>query len=527
MKPRVLVADPIARDGIDVLERAADVEVRTGLAAETLIETIPAYDALVVRSETKVTAPVIEAGRRLQVIGRAGVGVDNIDIPSATRRGIVVVNAPTGNTISAAEHAIGLMLALARHIPQADASMRAGEWQRSRFVGVELRGKTLGVIGLGQVGTEVARRARGLEMHVIAVDPFVPEERARALGVELVQMDDLLSRADFISVHTTLTTGTRGLIGAAEIARMKPTVRLINTARGGIIEEAALVEAVSTDRIAGAAVDVFTEEPLKDFTIARTPGIIVTPHLGASTAEAQERVAVDVAEQILCVLGGEPAVYAVNAPMVAPETMTVVGPFIPAAEMCGALATQLSEGQLRDMEIAYNGELALHDTGILRAAVIRGLLRPISEEHVSLVNANLVAESRGLRIVERKDPEEADGLANLITVRVRTAGGGTTVAGTVEHGTPHVVQVDDLRVDLSPSGGYLLFCNNQDRPGMIGAVGMKMRDFDINISSMKVGRTQARGRALMVLELDEPPTAEQVKEIEAIPDIFRARLVRL
>ena len=527
MKPRILVADPIARDGIDVLERATDVELRTGLSPEALLDIIPAYDALVVRSETKVTAPLIEAGRRLHVIGRAGVGVDNIDIPAATQRGIVVVNAPTGNTISAAEHTIGLMLALARHIPQADASMRAGQWQRSQFVGVELRGKTLGVIGLGQVGAEVARRARGLEMHVIAVDPFVPEERARALGVELAEMEDLLPRADFISVHTTLTTGTRGLIGAAEIGRMKPSVRLINTARGGIIEEAALIEAVRAGRVAGAAVDVFTSEPLTDFTIAQAPGIIVTPHLGASTAEAQERVAVDVAEQILCVLNGEPAIYAVNAPMVAPETMTVVGPFIPAAEMCGALATQLSEGQLRDVEIAYNGELALHDTGILRAAVIRGLLRPISEEHVSLVNANLVAESRGLRIVEHKDPEEADGLANLITVRVRTAAGGTTIAGTVEHGTAHVVQVDELRVDLSPSGGYLLFCDNQDRPGMIGAVGMKMCDFDINISSMKVGRTQARGRALMVLELDEPPTAEQVKEIEAIPDIFRARLVRL
>ena len=527
MKPRVLVADPIARDGVEVLERAADVDVCTGLAPDALLDIIPAYDALVVRSETKVTAPVIEAGRRLQVIGRAGVGVDNIDITAATQRGIVVVNAPTGNTISAAEHTIGLMLALARHIPGADASMRAGEWQRAKFVGIELRGKTLGVIGLGQVGAEVARRARGLEMHVIAADPFVPEERARALGVELVQMEELLPRADFITVHTTLTQGTRGLIGAPELARVKPSVRLINTARGGIIEEAALAEAVRAGRVAGAAVDVFTKEPPDDWSLAQTPGIIVTPHLGASTAEAQERVAVDVAEQILCVLAGEPAVYAVNAPLVAPETMTVVGPFIPAAEMCGSLATQLSEGQLRDVEIAYNGELALHDTGILRAAVIRGLLRPISEEHVSVVNANLVAESRGLRIVERKDPQEADGAANLITVGVRTAGGRTAVAGTVEHGHPHVVQVDDLRVDLSPAGGYLLFCDNQDRPGMIGAVGTKMRDFDINISSMKVGRRQARGRALMVLELDEAPTAEQVKEIEAIPDISKARLVRL
>jgi D-3-phosphoglycerate dehydrogenase len=527
MKPHVLVADPIAQDGIDVLSRGADVDVRTGLTPAQLVDIIPAYEALVVRSETRVTAEVIDAGRRLQVIGRAGVGVDNIDLTAATERGVVVVNAPTGNTISAAEHTIGMMLALARYIPPADASLHAGEWRRSQFVGVELRGKVLGIIGLGQVGSEVARRARGLEMHVVAVDPFVPEERARALGVELVEIGDLLARADFITVHTTLTQGTRGLIGDAEIARMKSSVRLINTARGGIIEEAALARAVREGRIAGAAIDVFVQEPPVDRTLVETPGIIVTPHLGASTAEAQERVAVDVAEQILCVLNGEPASYAVNAPMVAPETMIVVAPFLPVAEMCGSLATQLSTGQLRDVEITYNGELALHDTGVLRAAIIRGLLRPISEENVSVVNANLVAERRGLRIVERKDPEEAEGSANLVTVRVRTAAGDTTVSGTVGHGEAHIVEVNGLRVDLTPAGGYLLFCDNQDRPGMIGAVGMKMRDFDINISAMKVGRQQARGRALMVLELDEEPTPEQINEIEAIPDIFTARLVRL
>jgi D-3-phosphoglycerate dehydrogenase / 2-oxoglutarate reductase len=510
-----------------VLGRAADVDVRTGLAPEALIAIIPAYDALVVRSETKVTAAVIAAGSRLQVVGRAGVGVDNIDLAAATERGIVVVNAPTGNTVSAAEHTIGLMLSLARHIPAADASLHAGQWQRSRFVGVEVRGKTLGVIGLGQVGGEVARRGRGLDMHVIAHDPFVAEERARALGVDLVSFEDLLARADFICVHTTLTQGTRGLIGAEEIATMKPGVRLINTARGGIIDEHALAEAVRAGRVAGAAVDVFVKEPPEDRVLVETPGIVVTPHLGASTAEAQERVAVDVAEQILRVLEGEPAAYAVNAPLVAPETMTVVAPFVPVAEMLGSLATQLSDGQLRDVELVYNGELALHDTSVLRAAAIRGLLKPVSEEHVSIVNANLVAEKRGLRVVERKDPEEGEGAANLVTLSVRTATGGTTVSGTFEHGHPHIVQVDELKVELAPEGGVLLFCDNQDRPGMIGAVGMKMRDFDINISAMKVGRRHARGRALMVLELDEAPTAEQVKEIEAIPNIFSARLVRI
>jgi len=305
----VLVADPVAQDGIDVLSRRADVDLRTGLAPEALVQVIPAYDALVVRSESKVTAAVIEAGGRLQVIGRAGVGVDNIDIPAATRRGIVVVNAPTGNTISAAEHAIGLMLALARHIPQAAASMRAGEWKRSQFLGVELRGKTLGVIGLGQVGGEVARRARGLEMHVIGVDPFVAEERARALGVELVDLDDLLARADFISVHTTLTQGTRGLIGAEEIARMKPSVRLINTARGGIIEEPAVIEALRSGRIAGAAIDVFHPEPPKpDFPLLGLDNVLLTPHLAARTFTALENMSW-VVRDIIDVLEGRVPKY--------------------------------------------------------------------------------------------------------------------------------------------------------------------------------------------------------------------------
>jgi D-3-phosphoglycerate dehydrogenase len=527
MPARVLIADPVAQDGIDRLAREAEVVVRTGLAPDDLRAIIGDFDALVVRSETRVTADIIAAGTRLQVIGRAGVGVDNIDIPAATQRGIIVVNAPTGNTISAAEHTIGLMLALARHIPQAYASLCSHEWKRSQFVGVELRGKTLGIIGLGQVGSEVARRARGLEMRLLGHDPFVPEERARSLGVELVELHRLLGDADFITVHTTLTPGTRGLIGPDEIALMKPSVRLINTARGGIIEEEALVEAVHSGRIAGAAVDVFSKEPAPDTPLAGEPHIVVTPHLGASTAEAQERVAVDVAEQIAAVLRGEHAPYAVNAPLVPPETMSVLAPYVAAAEMVASLATQLSQGQLRAVEIVYEGDLALHETTLLRAAVIRGLLRPVSEGHITIVNANLVAEQRGLHIVEHKDPDSEDVGAGLLTVRVRTAAGETAVAGDVQHGQPHIVALNGLRVDLTPSAGYLLLCDNTDRPGMIGAVGTKMGEFDINISSMKVGRREARGHALMVLELDDEPSADQVRQIERIPGIESARLVRL
>lgn len=527
MTSRILVADPIASEGLDLLRQAGEVDVRTGLSRDELIALIGGYDALVVRSETKVTAEVIDAGARLQVIGRAGVGVDNIDIPAATRRGIIVVNAPTGNTISAAEHAIGLMLALARHIPRADASLRRGEWKRSAFIGVEVRGKTLGLIGLGQVGSEVARRARGLEMRVIAHDPFVPEERGRALGVELLSLEEVLRQADFLSIHTTLTSGTRGLIGAEELAMMKPSARIINTARGGIIDEAALLEAVQAGRIAGAAIDVFAKEPAPDTILATDERIIVTPHLGASTAEAQERVAIDVAEQIMAVLRGEPARYAVNAPLVAPETLAMLRPFVEAAQVAGSIATQLSSGQLGNIEILYTGDLALHETALLRAAVIRGLLAPVSEEHVTVVNADLVAEHRGLHIVERRDPHAEGDDRNLLAVSLMTSSGGTRVVTTVQHGQPHIVEMEGQRVDFTPTEPYLLVVDNNDVPGMIGAVGMLMKEFDINISSMKVGRRQARGRALMVIGLDEAPTDEQVAQVARLPGIFNARLVRL
>jgi D-3-phosphoglycerate dehydrogenase / 2-oxoglutarate reductase len=527
MTARVLVSDPIAEDGVEILSRSADVDVRTGLSPSELVAVIGDYDALVVRSETKVTAAVFDAGHRLQVVGRAGVGVDNIDLDAATQHGVVVVNAPTGNTTSAAELAVALMLALARHIPAADSSLKGGQWQRSKFVGVELRGKTLGIIGLGQVGSEVARRARGFEMRLLGHDPFVPEERARALGVEMCSLEELLSGCDFITVHTTLTTGTRGLIGPDELKLVRPSVRLINTARGGIIDEEALAEALTEGRVAGAAVDVFTSEPATENPLISAPNLITTPHLGASTMEAQERVALDVAEQIGAVLRGEPAQYAVNAPMPAPETFSVIGPYIEVAALVASVATQLSSGQLSEIEVVYNGEIGLHDTSLLRAGVIRGLLRPISEENVTVVNAELVAERRGLRIVERRDPDPAEGAPNQVAVRVLTRNGATEVAGTVFHGEPRIVVIDGLRVDVSPRDRYLLLCDNEDRPGKIGAIGRMMGDFDINISSMTVGRRAVRGRALMVLGLDEAPTPEQLHRIEAIPDIYSARLVRL
>lgn len=522
---KILVADPIAQDGIDILKREAEVDVRTGLPVEELLRIIGDYAALVVRSETKVTAEVFAAGKQLQAVGRAGVGVDNIDLNAATERGVIVVNAPLGNTISAAEHAVGLMLALARHIPDGNASLKAGEWKRAKFVGVEVRGKTMGIVGLGQVGSEVARRAKGLDMHVVAYDPFVSPERAAVLGVELApSLDAVLAAADFLSLHTVLTAQTRHLIGAEQLSKVKPSLRLINTARGDLIDLDALVAAVEDGRIAGAAIDVFPQEPPEmSAPILHHERIIVTPHLGASTAEAQERVAVDVAAQILAILRGEPAQYAVNAPMIAAETMTVLAPYIAVASKAATLATHLAAGQMGNIEIDYLGEIGQHDTTPLRAAVIKGLVAPISEENVTIVNASLIAENRGMKIVERKGPAE-NVFANLIRVHIHTSAGETDVTATLAHDGPRIVQVNEFWVDIPAGAGWLLLCENQDRPGMIGAVGAFLGQHDINIGSMTVGRTRVRGRALMAVVVDDPISPELVQQLSAIPNILSARV---
>ncbi len=524
-RPRILVADPVAQEGVEMLRAVGDVDVRTGLAPAELIAAIGEYQALVVRSETKVTRPVIEAATRLVAIGRAGVGVDNIDLDAATERGIVVVNAPQGNTVAAAEHTFALLMALARHLPQADASMRAGNWSRKQFVGTEIRGKTLGIIGLGKIGSEVARRATAMEMRVVAVDPFVPEERVQALGVESVELDEMLRVADFITVHPPLTASTKGMIGAAEIAKMKQGVRLINVARGGILDEAAVYEAVQSGKVAGAAVDVFTAEPPRESPLLGDPRIIVTPHLGASTTEAQERVSIDVAEQIVDILAGKPARYAVNAPMLAPETLQVVGPYMAAAETIGRIATQLVTGKLSSIEIDYYGEIAHQDVTPLKASIIRGLLKPISEENVNMVNANLVAQARGWSIQEHlRGAHEV--FLNLVHIKVVTSESEVTVGATVEHGQPNIVILNGLDVDLVPSpGSVLLACDNEDRPGMIGKVGTLLGMWDINIRSMQVGRRGWRERALMLIAVDERPTDEQQQQIKAIDGIYNVRVV--
>ncbi|MEE9285440.1 MAG: phosphoglycerate dehydrogenase [Dehalococcoidia bacterium] len=524
---RVLVADPIASEGIDLLTGAgAQVDVQTGIPAHRLEASIVDYDALVVRSETQVTAAVLAAGKRLQVVGRAGVGVDNIDVDAATRHGILVVNAPTSNTIAAAEHSIALMLALARHVPQANAALKAGRWARQEFMGVELRDKLLGIFGLGKVGTAVARRAKAFEMEIVACDPFVSEEHARTLGVRLLSKDELLRQADFISIHVPITASTKNLIGSDELVRVKPTVRIINAARGSVIDEEALYRAVEEGRVAGAAIDTFAVEPVRDSVLFQSDKIIVTPHLGASTEEAQAMVAVEVAQQVLEVLRGRPAQFAVNAPVVLPEALAVLAPFVDVARLVGKVATQLAQGQYQSVAVKYAGEIAQHDTTFLKAAIIGGLLEPVSDERVNVVNADLIATQRGMQITDQKvEPQEA--YRNVLTVELRTSAGVTCVSGTSILGQAHITRVDEYDLDIRAGDGYLLLIENQDRPGMIGAVGTIAGGADVNISYMEVGRLEHRGRAIMALGLDEPMPEAALQSILEIPGILRARQVKV
>ena len=522
----MLVADPVAPDGLDVLRPHSEVVVRTGLPPEELLVAVRDVDALLVRSETRVTRDVLRAAERLRVVARAGAGIDNIDVPAATERGVLVINAPGGNTIAAAEHTLAMLLAAARNIAPADAALKRGEWVRGPFVGVEVRGKILGIVGSGRVGTEVARRALGLDMRVLVHDPYVSAEHARRLGLEPAELDALLEQADFVSVHTPLTEQTRGMLGAAALARMKRSAYLINCARGGVVDEPALLAALEAGALAGAALDVFAEEPAADNPLARHPRVVATPHLGASTREAQEAVARQVAEQVLDVLQGRPAQFAVNAPSLAPEAAHVLQPYVELAGFLGSLATQLSEGRFRAVTITSRGELAEHDGALLSAAAIRGLLAPISSEPINLVNALLVARSRGLQVAEHKTAD-AEPYTSLLEVVVETEEGATTVAGTVMQRRPHVVQIDEFPIDLPAAPGYLLMTRHQDRPGMIGRVGTLLGEADVNISSMLVGRRQPRGQALMVLAVDEPVPAEVLARLRATENVNAVRVIAL
>jgi D-3-phosphoglycerate dehydrogenase len=524
---RVLITDPISEEGIDVLVKEAQVDIKTDLKPEGIIAIIGDYDALMVRSQTKVTAAIIEAGKKLQVIARAGVGIDNVDVEAATRCGVVVVNAPTGNTVSAAEHAIALMLALARNIPQANASLKSCQWKRNDFMGTELRGKTLGIIGLGNVGSEVAKRMQAFDMRLLGIDPLVSVDFAKKIGVTLVELKQLMQESDFITLHIPLTPQTKGYIGKKELALAKPNVRIINCARGGLIDEKELVKAIQEKRVAGAAIDVFEKEPCTESILFGEDKIIVTPHLGASTNEAQVLAARDVAEQIAEIFKGMPARAAINVPYIPSETLTALTPYLKLAQQLCKLAYKLAEGQSKSIRIKYNGAIANYDTNVLKTAVVGGILSGYSEERVNIVNVNVIAAKRGLTIIEEKETT-CTNYVSLLTIEITTTTGVWTVAGTIMNGEEHIVRVNDYWLDIVPTpGAYFLFSDHRDRPGFIGAVGKITGDANVNISSMHLGRLKPRGQALLVLNLDEPLPVEAQQKIMALPDVTSVKLVAL
>lgn len=523
--PRVLVTDKIAREGLDLFAGKAQVDLRLGLPPAEIITIISGYDALIVRSETRVTADILAAGTRLRVIARAGVGVDNIDVDAATEHGVIVVNSPTGNVVAAAEHTMALLLAMARHVPAATASLKAGKWERSRFVGAELRNKTLGVIGLGKVGLGVARRAQGLEMRVVATDPFAVPSIAAQFGIELTTLEEVLSRAEFLTIHAPLVASTKGLIGADELALLPTGARVLNVARGGLVDERALLAALESGHIAGAAIDVFeSEPPVADGPSAALiahPRVVATPHLGASTEEAQLTVAIDVCAQVIDILGGAAPRAAVNAPMILPETLAKLQPYVRLVELLGRAYTQLHREPLGHFELTYAGAIAELDTRPLRAALIKGLIESVSEERVNLVNAAVVARQRGLEIDEHHSPSAVDPYSSLITLHATTGAQGV-LAGTVTWGEPRVVQVDRYSTDFVPTG-HILFCRNTDRPGMIGYVGTILGDSGININRMDVGPLNLgagpAGEALMVLSVDKAVPDAAIERIRASESI--------
>jgi D-3-phosphoglycerate dehydrogenase / 2-oxoglutarate reductase len=522
---KILISDPLSQEGVALLSREHDVDVMTDLVPEQLTRIIGDYDALIVRSGTKVTKDVIEASN-LKVIGRAGVGVDNIDVDAATAKGIIVINAPEGNMISAAEHTISMMMALSRNIPQASASVRKGEWQRSQFLGVEVFGKTLGVVGLGRIGAEVAKRMRALGMNVIAYDPFITVERAKELRVDLASLDEVLANSDFITVHTPLTKDTHHLIGAQEIAKMRDGVRILNVARGGIVDEEALYEGLKSGKIAGAALDVFEREPPSGSPILKLDNCIVTPHLGASTIEAQINVAVAIAEQTLSALKGEPVRNAVNVPIRA-ETFGAVRSYMPLSEQLGKFCIQLVEGQIEGVEVTYTGEVAQCDVHPLTIAVIKGVLDHVLQSPVNFVNAQMYAKKRGIRITETKS-EKLEDFQSLITVKIDSnKGDDWSVSGTLFLGDqPRIVKIGNYHVDAETQG-CMLITSHIDKPGVIGRVGTLLGNNNINIAGMNVGRDKVRGGAVMVLALDDPIPEAVLAQIRQIDGISVAKAVVL
>jgi D-3-phosphoglycerate dehydrogenase / 2-oxoglutarate reductase len=524
MAPKVLISDELSPAAVDIFkERGIATDVKIGLSKDELEKTIGAYDGLAVRSATKVTEKVIAAAPKLKVIGRAGIGVDNIDVRSATAKGIIVMNTPFGNSITTAEHAISLMLALARQIPEADRSTQAGKWEKSKFLGVELSGKTLGVIGCGNIGSIVADRAIGLKMRVVAYDPYLSQERATELGVEKVDLDELFRRADFITLHTPLTDKTRNVIDAKSLAKCRKGVRIINCARGGLVDETALANAIKSGHVAGAAFDVFIEEPAKQNPLFGLPNVICTPHLGAATSEAQENVALQIAEQMSDYLLKGAITNAINSPNITAEEAPRLQPWIKLAEQLGLFAGQLTETSLRAVRMEYSGEVAELNTKPLTATALTGVLRHQLSD-VNMVSAAVNAKERGIRVEETTRTQEG-AFESYVRLTVVTDKYDRAVAGTVfSDGKPRIIQVRDINMEfeLSP---HMLFVRNTDKPGFIGQFGSILGEAGVNIATLNLGRDRPGGDAICMVAVDEPVPDQVLDKVRALPQVVR--VVRL
>ncbi len=524
---KVLVSDNISTRGVDILKRAGlTVDVKTGLKSEELREIIRDYNALIIRSATKVTAEIIDAAENLKVIGRAGSGLDNVDRVAASKRGIVVMNTPGGNTITTAEHTIALMFAAARKIPQAYMSMNAGRWEKKLFMGTELFNKTLGVLGLGNIGTEVAKRAHGLGMYVIAYDPFLSDEKAKSMGVERVDIPQLIRRSDFITVHTPLTNETRNIINLKNLKDLKEGVYIINCARGGIINEQALLEGLNSGKIAGAALDVFEVEPPVNNPLVGHEKVVCTPHLGASTKEAQEKVAIAIAEQVSDFLVSGTIRNAVNFPSIPADQVSALQPFIVLAEKVGGFAAQISEGGVTEVTIEYRGEASTLNTSPLTIAALKGILTPMLHENVNFVNAPYIAKERGIEVRELRSADAGD-YRNMVSVQVKSPEKTVVVSGTLfGKKEPRIVKINEFTVEIVPEGNMLLMHNN-DKPGVIGNIGTLMGRNNINIARMHFGRKRAGGMAISVVNIDVPAPDSVIEEIKELPNILDVKVIAL
>jgi len=526
---KILVSDPLSKEGLKILQEVKEfqVDVKTELKPQELKEIIKDYHALIVRSATKVTKEIIEAAHNLKVIGRAGVGLDNVDLEAATQRGIIVMNTPAGNTISTAEHTMSLMLAISRNIPQAHFSVKSGEWKRSKFIGVELYNKTLGIIGLGRIGSEVAKRALSFGMKVLAYDPFLSQQVAESLGVTLVDLKELLKKSDYITIHTPLTEETKHLLSYEEFALIKEGVRIINCARGGIIDELALAEAIKEGKVASAAIDVFEKEPpTLDNPLLKLENVIVSPHLGASTEEAQVNVAIEVAEIVRDALLGKGIRNAANYPSVEAEVYKILKPYIELAEKLGLFSSQLVEGRFQELNLTYGGEIIQYDLSPLTMALIKGILSPILKETVNFINALTLAKERGISIKEVKSSKEEE-FVTLVQLEIKTDKETRKILGTLApNKKPRIVKIDDYYVELSPQG-QMLVIQNWDRPGLIGNLGTLLGSHKINIAAMTFGRQKPGGMAITVLNVDSPVPVEVIEKMKKIENVLAVKEIRL